>query len=140
VPAAAIDFSAAIAEKLLVRSVAEIDADAVLELLLALALALALVLAEADVAGVLLLLLLLLLLQAARSSAAAAAVTASPARAVTEYNGVPRLLSRDMPTGHVRDQIRGEPGLCLDRAPLRNRRTAGRNVPVNTFVKPLKKG
>jgi hypothetical protein len=72
-------------------------------------LALVLVLADDDAAGALLLLLLLLLLQAARSSAAETAVTASPARADTEYNGVPRLFSRDMPAGHVRDQIRVGP-------------------------------
>jgi hypothetical protein len=83
----------------LFRSAIEIDADAEVELL-------ALALAEVDVAGVLLLLLLLLLLlQAARSSAAETAVAVSPARADTEYNGVPRLFSRDIPTGHVRDQI-----------------------------------
>jgi hypothetical protein len=61
-------------------------------------LALALVLDEADVAGAELLLLLLeLLLQAATSNAVAAAAAVSPARADTEYNGVPRLFSRDMP-------------------------------------------
>jgi len=86
----------------LFRSAIEIDADAEV-------LPLALVLAEADVAGVLLLLLLLLLLQAARSSAAETAAAVSPARADTEYNGVPRLFSRDMPAGHVRDQIRVGP-------------------------------
>jgi len=81
----------------LVRSPIEIDAEV-------------LVLAEADVDGVLLLLLLLLLLlQAARSSAAETAAAVSPARADTEYNGVPRLFSRDMPAGHVRDQIRVGP-------------------------------
>jgi hypothetical protein len=101
--------SVAIAEKVLFRSETEID-GAEAEVL---ALALALVLAEVDVAGVvLLLLLLLLLLQAARSSAAAAAAAVSPARADTEYNGVPRLFSRDMPTGHVRDQIRVSPASC----------------------------
>jgi len=93
--------SDAIAEKVLFRSPTEIDAAE------AEVLALALVLAEVDVAGVVL--LLLLLLQAARSSAAAAAAAVSPARADTEYNGVPRLFSRDMPTGHARDQIRGSP-------------------------------
>jgi hypothetical protein len=95
--------SDAIAEKELFRSPIEIDAAEVE--------ALALVLAEVDVAGVVLL-LLLLLLQAARSSAAAAATAVSPARADTEYNGVPRLFSRDMPTGHVRDQIRVSPASC----------------------------
>jgi hypothetical protein len=100
--------SVAIAEKVLFRSETEID-GAEAEVL---ALALALVLAEVDVAGVVLLLLLLLLLQAARSSAAAAAAAVSPARADTEYNGVPRLFSRDMPTGHVRDQIRVSPASC----------------------------
>jgi hypothetical protein len=100
--------SVAIAEKVLFRSETEID-GAEAEVL---ALALALVLAEVEVAGVVLLLLLLLLLQAARSSAAAAAAAVSPARADTEYNGVPRLFSRDMPTGHVRDQIRVSPASC----------------------------
>jgi len=123
--------SPAIAEKLLVRSLIEIDAEVE-------PLALALAEVEVDVAGVLLL-LLLLLLQAARSSAAAAAAAVSPARADTEYNGVPRLFSRDMPTGHVRDQIRMARSL-FDRALLqRNRRTARRNVLVNTFVNALKK-
>jgi hypothetical protein len=94
--------SDAIAEKVLFRSAIEIDAAE------AEVLALALVLAEVDVAGVLLL-LLLLLLQAARSRAAAAAAAVSPALADTEYNGVPRLFSRDMPIGHVRDLVRVSP-------------------------------
>jgi hypothetical protein len=54
----------------------------------------------ADVAGVVALVVLLLLLHAAAPSASAAtAATASPAFADTEYNGVPRLFSRDMPPG-----------------------------------------
>jgi hypothetical protein len=75
-----------IAEKELLRSPIEIDA------LLALADVLAEAELEVDVAGVELLLELLLeLLQpAATSSAAAAAAAVSPARADTEYNGVPR--------------------------------------------------
>jgi hypothetical protein len=48
----------------------------------------------------------LLLLHAAMSSAAETAAAVRPARfADTEYNGVPRLLSRHA-NGHVRDQIR----------------------------------
>jgi hypothetical protein len=87
------------AEKSLVRPVAEIDTDdADDDADDAGLLALMLVLAEVDAAGALLL-LLLLLLQAARSSAAETAVTVSPARADTEYNDVPRLFSRDMPLG-----------------------------------------
>src|SRR5579875_393378 len=90
-PAAATDLRPAIALKELLRSLTEIDAAA-LELLLALA--------DEDEppAGAELLELLLLLPHAAMSSAAVVAATAvSPALADTEYNGVPRLFSRDMP-------------------------------------------
>jgi hypothetical protein len=52
------------------------------------------------------LLLELLELQAATSSAAAAAAAVSPARADTEYNGVPRSFTPTCSCGHVRDQIR----------------------------------
>jgi hypothetical protein len=48
-------------------------------------------------------LLLLLPHAAIRTAAAPAATAVSPALAVTEYNDVPRLFSRDMPE-HVRDQ------------------------------------
>jgi hypothetical protein len=91
-----------IAEKELFRSLAEIDAP---EELLAEAEADAD--AEVDVAGVELLLLLELLLQpAATSSAAAAAAAVRPARADTEYNGVPRSFTQTCRVRHVRDQIR----------------------------------
>jgi hypothetical protein len=45
-------------------------------------------------------------LQAATASNAAAAAAVSPARADTEYNGVPRSFTQTYPAGHVRDQIR----------------------------------
>jgi hypothetical protein len=47
-------------------------------------------------------------LQAATASnaAAAAAAVVSPARADTEYNGVPRSFTQTYPRGHVREQIR----------------------------------
>jgi Tfp pilus assembly protein PilZ len=49
----------------------------------------------------------LLELQAATASnAAAAAAAVSPARADTEYNGVPRSFTQTHPGGHVREQIR----------------------------------
>jgi hypothetical protein len=86
----------AIEEKLLVRSLVEIDG---VELD-----ALAVELAVEDAAGAELL-LLPLLHAAMRTAAAPAATAVSPALAVTEYNDVPRLFSRDMPE-HVRDQIR----------------------------------
>jgi len=58
-------------------------------------------------AGAELLLLELLELQpAATSSAAAAAAAVSPARADTEYNGVPRSFTQTCRERHVRDQIR----------------------------------
>jgi hypothetical protein len=87
----------AIAEKLLVRSLVEIDGVELEELAGAEA--------EEDAAGAELLLLLPLLHAAMRTAAAPAATAVSPALAVTEYNDVPRLFSRDMPE-HVRDQIR----------------------------------
>jgi hypothetical protein len=94
--------SCAIAEKELFRSLTEIDALAVL-----------LELAEPPeldaeelAAGVELLLELLELQPAATSSAAAAAAAVSPARAVTEYNGVPRSFTQTCRERHVRDQIR----------------------------------
>jgi hypothetical protein len=65
--------------------------------------ALAVELAVEDAAGAEL--LLPLLHAAMRTAAAPAATAVSPALAVTEYNDVPRLFSRDMPE-HVRDQIR----------------------------------
>jgi hypothetical protein len=91
-----------IAEKELLRSLAEIDE------LLALADVLADAEVEVDVAGVELLLELLeLLLQpAATRTAAAAAAAVSPARADTEYNGVPRSFTQTCRGRHVRDQIR----------------------------------
>jgi hypothetical protein len=91
------------AEKELFRSLTEIDA------LAALPLALAEVAApdDAEAAGAELLLLELLELQpAATSSAAAAAAAVSPARADTEYNGVPRSFTQTCRKRHVRDQIR----------------------------------
>ena len=72
-----------------------------------------LVLADGEVEAGAELELELLLLQAAMSSAAETAAAVRPALfADTEYNGVPRLFSRDMPTGHVRDQIRVSPASC----------------------------
>jgi hypothetical protein len=62
---------------------------------------------EAGVAGTELLLELVELLQpAATSSAATAAAAVSPARADTEYNGVPRSFTQTCHIWHVRDQIR----------------------------------
>jgi hypothetical protein len=95
--------SCAIAEKELFRSLTEIDALAVPLELAELAALEAPVLA----AGAELLLLELLELQpAATSSAAAAAAAVSPARADTEYNGVPRSFTQTCRMWHVRDQIR----------------------------------
>ena len=102
-PAAATDLSPAMAEKVLLRSPTEIDALAVPLELAELAALEAPVLA----AGAELLLLELLELQpAATSSAAAAAAAVSPARADTEYNGVPRSFTQTCHMWHVRDQIR----------------------------------
>jgi hypothetical protein len=96
--------SCAIAEKELFRSLTEIDAPAALPLELAELVALD---APELAAGAELLLLELLELQpAATSSAAAAAAAVSPARAVTEYNGVPRSFTQTCRERHVRDQIR----------------------------------
>jgi hypothetical protein len=100
-PALVTDFSPAIAEKSLVRSLTEIDA--------------ALALPELDAAGLdaavdagaeLLLELLELLQPAATSTAARAAAALRPARADTEYNGVPRSFTQTCRERHVRDQIR----------------------------------
>jgi hypothetical protein len=91
--------SCAIAEKELLRSLTEIAA--------ALAVADAVADAEVDVTGAELLLELLELLQpAATSNAAAAAAAVRPARADTEYNGVPRSFTQTCRERHVRDQIR----------------------------------
>jgi hypothetical protein len=79
--------SAAIAEKELLRSLIEIGA------------ALALGEPEAGVALDGVVVLVVLELQAATSSAAAAAAAVSPARADTEYNGVPRSFTSNMPLG-----------------------------------------
>ncbi len=107
-PSAASGFRDAIAEKLLFRSLVEI------ETVLGLAVLLAVLLADADVDGVELLLLELLeLLQAATSSAAETAAAVSPALlADTEYNGVPRLFrSRHATSGMC--EIRSVwPDLC----------------------------
>ena len=100
-PAAATDFSCAIAEKELLRSPTEID------VLLAVDDPVADEEDELEVAGAELLLELLELLQpAATSTAAAAAAAASPAFADTEYNGVPRSFTQTCRERHVRDQIR----------------------------------
>ena len=99
-PAAATDLSFVIAEKELFRSLTEIEpapevaAGDV-----------------ADVPGAELVaggaLEVVELLQAATaSSAAAAAAAVNPARADTEYNGVPRSFTQTCPGGHVREQIR----------------------------------
>ena len=101
-PAAATDLSWAIAEKELLRSLteidalpalAELDADAELD-------------AELEAGAELLLELLELLQPAARSSAAATPAAVKPARADTEYNGVPRSFTQTCRVRHVRDQIR----------------------------------
>ena len=98
-PAAATDLSPAIAEKVLLRLVYEIDAPAA-----------APVAAEDElvpvVAGAELLLLLELLQPAATTTAANAAAAVRPARADTEYNGVPRSFTQTCHIWHVRDQIR----------------------------------
>jgi Tfp pilus assembly protein PilZ len=100
-PAEATDLSPAIAEKVLLRSLAEIDAPLVLPDEVAAGVELV------PVAGVELLLELLELLQpAATSTAANAAAAVRPARADTEYNGVPRSFTQTCHIRHVRDQIR----------------------------------
>jgi hypothetical protein len=109
-PAAATDLSFAIAEKELFRSVTEIELVPVPPV----AVGLAELLAAADVpfaaAGAELLLEPLELQPAATSTAAAVAAAASPARADTEYNGVPRF-AQTCRTRHVREQIRMKSGL-----------------------------
>jgi hypothetical protein len=90
-----------IAEKELLRSPIEIDA------LPELPLAAVELAAGLDAAGAELLLELLELLQpAATSTAANAAAAVRPARADTEYNGVPRSFTQTCRERHVRDQIR----------------------------------
>jgi hypothetical protein len=102
-PAAATDLSPAIAEKVLLRSLAEIDAPLALPVADEAAAGVELV----PVAGAELLLELLELLQpAATSTAANAAAAVRPARADTEYNGVPRSFTQTCHIRHVRDQIR----------------------------------
>ncbi|MGH3252235.1 MAG: hypothetical protein ACRDOI_39325, partial [Trebonia sp.] len=93
--------SCAIAEKELLRSLIEIDAlPALADELVDAELAL-------DAAGAELLLELLELLQpAATRTAAAAAAAVSPARADTEYNGVPRSFTQTCRKRHARDSIR----------------------------------
>ena len=99
-PAEATDLSPAIAEKVLFRLVYEIDAPAAAPV------------ADEDAAGVdaagaeLLLELLELLQPAATTTAANAAAAVRPARADTEYNGVPRSFTQTCHIWHVRDQIR----------------------------------
>lgn len=102
-PAVATDLSCVIAEKELFRSLTEIaPAPEVAAGELALpdvAPGAELVAGAEDVE--------VLELQAATASnAAAAAAAVSPARADTEYNGVPRSFTQTYPGGHVRDQIR----------------------------------
>jgi hypothetical protein len=88
--------SPAIAEKVLFRLVYEIDAPVADEDP-----------AADDAAGAELLLELLELLQpAATTTAANAAAAVRPARADTEYNGVPRSFTQTCRGRHVRDQIR----------------------------------
>ena len=99
-PAEVTDLSPAIAEKVLFRLVYEIDAPAAAPV------------ADEDAAGVdaagaeLLLELLELLQPAATTTAANAAAAVRPARADTEYNGVPRSFTQTCHIWHVRDQIR----------------------------------
>jgi hypothetical protein len=103
-PALAIDVSLDIAEKELLRSVIEIAPAALAGELAAAELAAG---AELEAAGAELLLELLELLQpAATSTAANAAAAVRPARADTEYNGVPRSFTQTCRKRHVRDQIR----------------------------------
>jgi hypothetical protein len=104
-PAAAIGFRPAIAEKSLVSPVKEICGTLPLPLLAGALGELALELEAGADAGAELE-LELLLVQAATSSAAETAAAVRPTLFPdTEYNGVPRLLSRHA-NGHVRDQIR----------------------------------
>lgn len=101
-PAAATDLSPAIAEKVLFRSVYEIDAPAAAPVEVAAADELVPVVAGAE----LLLELVELLQPAATTTAANAAAAVRPARADTEYNGVPRSFTQTCHIWHVRDQIR----------------------------------
>jgi hypothetical protein len=94
--------SPAIAEKELFRLVAEIDAPAAALVEVAAADELVPVVAGAE----LLLELLELLQPAATTTAANAAAAVRPARADTEYNGVPRSFTQTCHIWHVRDQIR----------------------------------
>ena len=101
-PAAATDLSCAIAENELFRSLTEIaPAPDVAAPDVA-----APDVAAPDVAGTEALEVVELLQPAATSSAAAAATAVSPARADTEYNGVPRSFTQTCRERHVRDQIR----------------------------------
>ena len=86
-PAEATDLRPAIALKVLLRLLTEIDADDEVGLL------------EVAAGAELLELLELLLHAAMRRAAVVAATAVSPALADTEYNDVPRLFSRDMPAG-----------------------------------------
>jgi hypothetical protein len=94
------DLSCVIAEKSFVRLSAEIDMP------LALADVDAAALDDAVTGAELLLELLELLQPAATSTAARAAAVVRPARAGTEYNGVPRSFTQTCRMRHVRDQIR----------------------------------
>ena len=99
-PAEVTDLSPAIAEKVLFRLVYEIDAPAAEPVADEVA-------AGVVAAGAELLLELLELLQpAATTTAANAAAAVRPARADTEYNGVPRSFTQTCHIRHVRDQIR----------------------------------
>jgi hypothetical protein len=97
--------SPAIAEKVLLRSLVEIDALVEVEVDVAVG----------DVVGVVELVVLLLLHAAAPSTSAVTAAAVSPAFADTEYNGVPRLFSRDMPPGmcETRSVCAGPAGRAL---------------------------
>src|ERR1700742_429818 len=131
-PALATDLSCAIAEKELLRSLIEIDAPLALPLEPEVA-------AELEAGAAAELLELLELLQpAATSTAARAAAAVRPARADTEYNGVPRSFTQ---TCRKTACARPDPynPVTFDRTIGGNARSARRNVPVNTFVKPLKK-
>jgi hypothetical protein len=94
--------SPAIAENVLLRSVYEIDAPAAAPVELAAGDELVPVVAGAE----LLLELVELLQPAATTTAANAAAAVRPARADTEYNGVPRSFTQTCDIRHVRDQIR----------------------------------
>ncbi len=103
-PAPASDLSPAIAEKELLRSLTEIDAP--LELPPEAEVLAAGAELEPPPAGAELLELLELPQPAATSTAAKAAAAVRPARAETEYNGVPRSFTQTCRERHVRDQIR----------------------------------